>query len=75
RTGGVIATHRNQGYTAEIGPHGFLDNCPESRQILAETGLDRESLQAPLIDFVRYVYLHGLLNLIPQTPKKILMAP
>ncbi|OGR18915.1 MAG: protoporphyrinogen oxidase [Desulfobacterales bacterium GWB2_56_26] len=75
RTGGVIATHRNQGYTAEIGPHGFLDNCPESRQILAETGLDRESLQAPLIDFVRYVYLHGRLNLIPQTPKKILMAP
>lgn len=75
RTGGVIATHREQGYIAENGPHGFLDNCPESRQILAETGLDRESLQAPLIDFVRYVYLHGRLNLIPQTPKKILMAP
>lgn len=75
RAGGVIATHRDQGYTAEIGPHGFLDNCPESRQILTETGLDRESLRAPLIDFVRYVYLHGRLNLIPQTPQKILMAP
>lgn len=75
QTGGVIATHRDRGYTAEIGPHGFLDNCPESRQILAETGLDRESVQAPLIEFVRYVYLHGRLNLIPQTPKKILMAP
>lgn len=75
RTGGVIATHREHGYTAEIGPHGFLDNCPESRQILVETGLDRECLKAPLIDFVRYVYLHGRLNLIPQTPKKILMAP
>jgi oxygen-dependent protoporphyrinogen oxidase len=75
RTGGVIATNREQGYMAEIGPHGFLDNCPESRQLLAETGLDREWLRAPLIDFVRYVYLNGRLNLIPQTPKKILMAP
>ncbi len=75
RTGGVIATHREEGYTAEIGPHGFLDNCRESREILTETGLDRECVKAPLIDFVRYVYLHGRMNLIPQTPKKILMAP
>ncbi|KJS03785.1 MAG: protoporphyrinogen oxidase [Desulfobulbaceae bacterium BRH_c16a] len=75
RTGGVIASHRDQGYITEIGPHGFLDNCPESRQILTETGLDRECLKAPLIDFVRYVRLNGRLNLIPQTPRKILMAP
>lgn len=74
-TGGVIRTHHEQGYIAEIGPHGFLDNCPESKQILAETGLDRECVQAPLIDFVRYVYLHGKLNLIPQTPSKVLRAP
>ncbi len=75
RTGGVIRTHRDEGYISEIGPHGFLDNCLESRQILAETGLDRECVKAPLIDFVRYVYLHGKLNLIPQTPGKILRAP
>ena len=75
KTGGVIATHREQGYISEIGPHGFLDNCAESRQILAETGLDRECVKAPLIDFVRYVRLNGRLNLIPQTPDKILMAP
>lgn len=75
RTGGVVATHRDRGYITEIGPHGFLDNCPESRQILAETGLDRECIKAPLLDFVRYVRLNGRLNLIPQTPQKILMAP
>lgn len=75
RTGGVIRTHRDQGYITEIGPHGFLDNCLESKQILAETGLERECVKAPLIDFVRYVYLHGRLNLIPQTPGKILRAP
>ncbi len=75
RTGGVIATHSDQGYIIERGPHGFLDNCEESRRILGETGLDRESIKAPLIDFVRYVRLNGRLNLIPQTPDKILMAP
>jgi oxygen-dependent protoporphyrinogen oxidase len=74
-TGGVIRTNRDRGYVTEIGPHGFLDNCVESRQILTETGLDRECVKAPLIDFVRYVYLNGKLNLIPQTPGKILRAP
>jgi oxygen-dependent protoporphyrinogen oxidase len=75
RTGGVIKTHRENGFITEIGPHGFLDNCEESQRILQETGLDQESVKAPLIDFVRYVYLNGKLNLIPQTPRKILMAP
>ena len=74
-TGGVIKTHRENGFITEIGPHGFLDNCEESKSILQETGLDKEAVKAPLIDFVRYVYLNGKLNLIPQTPRKILMAP
>lgn len=74
-TGGVIRTHRENGYITEIGPHGFLDNCRESKDILHETGLDRERVKAPLLDFVRYVYLHGKLQCIPQTPLKISMAP
>jgi len=74
-TGGVIRTHRENGYITEIGPHGFLDNCQESKNILTETGLDRECVKAPLIDFVRYVYLRGTLQCIPQTPVKISLAP
>ncbi len=74
-TGGVIRTNRDQGYITERGPHGFLDNCAESKLLLSETGLDRECVKAPLIDFVRYVYLNDKLNLIPQTPGKILRAP
>jgi len=75
RTGGAIKSNHDQGFITETGPHGFLDNCPESQVLLTETGLDREVVKAPLIDFVRYVYLRGKLNLIPQTPGKILMAP
>lgn len=74
-TGGVIRTHRESGYISEIGPHGFLDNCQESQELLRETGLDRECVKAPLSEFVRYVYLRGKLQCIPQTPLKIAMAP
>jgi len=74
-TGGVIRTHRENGYITEIGPHGFLDNCNESKDILRETGLDKEAVKAPLMEFVRYVYLRGKLQLIPQTPLKISLAP
>ena len=75
RAGGCIQSNPDNGYITEIGPHGFLDNCHESKELLRETGLEQESVKAPLIDFVRYVYLHGKLNLIPQTPKKIFTAP
>ncbi|WP_457575264.1 protoporphyrinogen oxidase [Desulfomarina sp.] len=75
RTGGAVRSSCRDGFIAEIGPHGFLDNCPESQKLLNETGLDGETVKAPLIDFVRYVYLNDRLNLIPQTPRKILMAP
>jgi protoporphyrinogen/coproporphyrinogen III oxidase len=72
KTGGVIRTCDQEGFIAEAGPHGFLDNCRQSREILAETGLDTECLKAPLGRFVRYVYLGGKLQQIPQTPRAIL---
>ena len=74
-TGGVIRSHRENGFTAEIGPHGFLDNCAESRQLLKETGLDTECIKSPLLNFVRYILLDGKLRMIPQTPRKIIFAP
>lgn len=73
--GGAIRTHREQDFIAEIGPHGFLDNNEISQGILAETGLDKEAVRAPLMDFVRYVYHKGKLNMIEQTPLKIAKAP
>lgn len=75
RSGGAIASHAENGYLAEGGPHGFLDNCVESQELLRETGLDKEMLKAPLKEFVRYVCMDGKLRLIPQSPPKILAAP
>ena len=75
RPGGVIWSHAEQGFLAENGPHGFLDNCPESQLLLQETGLDQECVKAPLSRFVRYVCMDGKLRCIPQSPPKIIMAP
>ncbi len=73
--GGAVKSHQEEGYLAEGGPHGFLDNCLESRVLVHEAGLESEVEKAPLSKFVRYICLDGKLNLIPQQPGKILKAP
>ncbi|MFZ5798092.1 MAG: protoporphyrinogen oxidase [Thermodesulfobacteriota bacterium] len=74
RPGGAILSHSEEGYLAEWGAHGFLDNCAESRELIELAGLADEVERAPLGKFVRYVCLDGKLRLIPQSPKKILAA-
>ena len=75
RAGGAIKSFRQNGFLAEWGPHGFLDNVPESREILQDTGLDKEAQQAPLGDFYRYVCYQGKLVALPQNPRKLLTTP
>ena len=75
RTGGAIRTNAENDFIAEAGPHGFLDNCRESRDILSDIGLDTECIHAPLGRFVRYVYVAGALRQIPQTPWAIVKSP
>ncbi len=75
RTGGAVVSCSKAGYQAEAGPHGYLDNCRQSRQLLQETGLDKECIKAPLANFVRYVCIDGDLKCIPQSPPKIIAAP
>ena len=72
--GGAIKSFQQDGFLAEWGAHGFLDNIEASRELLADTGLDKEAQKAPLDEFVRYVCLNGRLNLIPQNPKKIIKS-
>lgn len=74
RPGGAILSHSEEGFLAEWGAHGFLDNCEESRTLISLAGLENEVDKAPLGKFVRYVCLGGKLNLIPQNPKKIIRS-
>lgn len=75
RSGGVIRTFREDGFQAEWGPHGFLNNTPESRAILRDTGLDKEMQTAPLGDFRRFICFNGRLEPLPQNPKMLLSTP
>ncbi len=75
RAGGAIRSFREEGYRAEWGPHGFLDNNPESRELLAATGLEKEALKAPLGQNVRFVCHRGRLVALPQSPKALLTTP
>jgi len=72
--GGAIRSFHQDGFLAEWGAHGFLDNVEASRELLVDTGLEKEAQKAPLGKFVRYICLNGRLNLIPQNPKKIIRS-
>ncbi len=74
RPGGAIRSHYEDGFLAEWGAHGFLNNVDASREILEDTGLVAEAQKAPLGEFVRYICLNGELVMIPQNPKKIIAS-
>ncbi len=75
RVGGAIQTLNEEGFLAEWGPHGFLDNVAESKELLDDLAVEDSVQKAPLKQFVRYICRDGKLLLIPQTPPKILKSP
>ncbi len=72
--GGVIRSHSEAGYLCEWGPHGFLDNKEESREILADLHLMDEVQRAPLGDFQRFLCRHGQLIALPQKPQELVTS-
>lgn len=75
REGGAIKTFKDQGFQGEWGPHGFLDNTPESQELLHDIGLYDEAQHAPLGDFHRYVCRNGRLITLPQSLSAVLKTP
>lgn len=75
RPGGAVRSFAAEGYLAEWGPHGFLDNNPASRELLAATGLAHVALKAPLGRFRRFVCHQGRLQPLPQKPQALLTTP
>ncbi|MEN8257557.1 MAG: protoporphyrinogen oxidase [Thermodesulfobacteriota bacterium] len=72
--GGVIRSHHEDGYLCEWGPHGFLDNKEETREILADLHLMADIQRAPLRDFHRFLCRHGRLIALPQKPQELVTS-
>lgn len=72
QSGGVIRSLQEGGYICEWGPHGFLDNKEESREILADLHLMDEVQRAPLKEFHRYLCRFGRLIALPQKPQELI---
>ena len=74
RVGGAIRSCRTNGYLVECGPHGFLDNVEESRELLSDLNMGPETQKASLKEFIRYLCLEQKLVAIPQHPIKIVKS-
>ncbi len=75
RSGGAVQSFHENDIQAEWGPHGFLNNCQESLELLNDTGLSTSVQLAPLGDFSRFLCKNGRLNELPQHPGKFLASP
>ncbi len=75
RAGGAVSSRSRDGYLAEMGPHGFLNNNAASQAILKDTGLDRRVQTAPLKEFERFICHRGRLVALPQSPPALFFSP
>jgi oxygen-dependent protoporphyrinogen oxidase len=75
RTGGNIRTEHVDGYVCESGPDGFLDNAPETLQLVREIGLESRLLPSNDAARKRYIFLNRALWEVPTSPGAFLRTP
>jgi len=70
RLGGVIATHKQDGFQFELGPQSFLSS-PKLLEVISKLGLDGELLRADS-KAPRFVLVNGALHPVPMAPRTLL---
>lgn len=68
RVGGNIRTEIDGGYVCEWGPEGFLDNTPETLDLVRRAGLDTALVRAVPQAHKRFILRDGKLRLVPLKP-------
>lgn len=75
RPGGAISTVCRGDYLFEPGPNSLLDNSPELRQLLDETGLSEPVIEArPEAARNRFIVRDGRLRPLPMSPPALLTS-
>jgi oxygen-dependent protoporphyrinogen oxidase len=73
RTGGKVWTeHTPEGYACEWGVNGFLDNKPKTLELAGQLKLT--AVPGDAAARKRYVYRHGTLHLLPESPPAFLTS-
>ena len=72
--GGPIRSERRSGFLCEWGPHGFLDDAPETLALCTRLGLDGRLLRARDEAAVRFVVRGGRLRALPSKPAAFLVS-
>ncbi len=75
RTGGNIRTEHVDGYVCEAGPDGFLDNAPDTLQLVHAIGLESRLLPSEDAARRRYIFLNGALREVPTSPGEFVTTP
>ena len=73
--GGNIRTRREEGFTIERGPNGYLDNVPATPALVRRLGLEDQIQKADESAANRYLYRKGRLHLLPTGPLGFLRSP
>lgn len=74
RPGGNIRTERAEGFIAEWGPNGFLDNVPATLELVRRLGMQDRVFQADLSASNRFIYRAGRLRKLPGGPLSFLFS-
>lgn len=75
RPGGNVRTERAQGYIIERGPNGFLDNAPQTLDLVRRIGLEDRVQRADEAAGRRFIYRDGRLHQAPADPIAFLRTP
>jgi len=74
RLGGNVQTRERDGFLTEIGPNGFLDKEPATRELAASVGVEELIRPADPAAKRRYLYTGGRLRAVPGSPPAFLKS-
>jgi oxygen-dependent protoporphyrinogen oxidase len=75
RLGGNLRTERDGAYRVEWGPNGFLDNVPETLDLVRRLGLQNDLCPSDAAAARRFLFRNGRLHLLPSGPGSFLTCP
>jgi len=74
RAGGKMWSDRSDGFVIEHGPNGFLDNKPDTLDLVKDLGASEKLLPASELARKRFVCRRGRLERLPESPPAFLKS-